>query len=378
MIYYKYMPKKKINIAVPDLSPLEKKYLNQAYDSTWISSTGKFVDKFEKKFAKICGVKHAIAVTNGTVAIHLALLAYDVKPGDEIIVPSFTYIATANAVKYVGATPIFVDVDEDNWCMDPQKIEKIITPKTKGIIAVNLYGHPADMDEINKIAKKHKLFVIEDAAESHTATYKGIPTGGLGNIGTFSFYGNKIFTSGEGGAITLNDDKLAEKIRILKGQGMDPNRRYFFLVIGYNYRMTNLSAAIATAQLERKTEILKKRNSIFKLYTEQLSEIEGISLQPKKDWATIAPWFYSITIDSKKYGMSRDNLMNLLEKKGVETRPFFIPIHSLPPYKKEYKSVDKDLPVTNKLSKIGMNLPTHNNLTANDIEYICKLIKVKK
>ena len=208
---------------------------------------------------------------NGTVALHLALLAMGVGPGDEVLIPSLTYIASANAVRYVGAEPVFVDVDPKTWCINPNLLESNISPRSKGIIAVHLYGHPADMDAINQIAKRHGLWVVEDAAEAHLAQYKGRPTGSLAAIATFSFYGNKIFTSGEGGALTLDDPDLEERIRILRGQGVDPKRRYYFPIIGYNYRLTNVACAMLCGQLERRVNILERREWIYQQYLEAIS-----------------------------------------------------------------------------------------------------------
>ena len=216
----------KIPVARPDLSGNEEKYVVDAIRTSWISSTGPYIGRFEGEFAALCGTRAAIAVCNGTVALHLALLTLDVRHGDEVIVPSLTYIATANAVRYVGAEPVFVDVDPETWCLQPKQLEDAITPRTKGIIAVHLYGHPADMDAINHIAAVNGLWVVEDAAEAPLATYRGRPTGSLAPLATFSFYGNKILTAGEGGALTLSDPGLEVRARTLRGQGMDPNRRY--------------------------------------------------------------------------------------------------------------------------------------------------------
>ena len=266
---------RKIVLAIPDLNGNEEKYISDAVKSSWISSTGGYVNRFEQEFAAFTGTHHAAGVCNGTVALHLALLALDVRPGDEVLVPSLTYIATANAVRYVGAEPVFVDVDPETWCLSPSHLEKSITRRTKGIIAVDLYGHPADMDAINHIAAVNGLWVVEDAAEAHSATYKGRPAGGLAKIGTFSFYGNKILTCGEGGALCLNDPSLYLRVKTLRGQGMDPDRRYYFPVTGYNFRLTNLACALLCAQLERKDEILARRREIFRRYQENLQGIKG-------------------------------------------------------------------------------------------------------
>jgi len=365
----------KIPVAAPDLSGHEEKYVVDAIRSSWISSTGPYLQRFEKEFAELCGTQAAIAVCNGTVALHLALLALDVRPGDEVLVPSLTYIATANAVRYVGAEPVFVDVDPCTWCIDPAKLEAAITRRTKGIIPVHLYGHPADMDAISHIAGVHGLWVVEDAAEAHLAKYKGRPVGSLAPIATFSFYGNKIFTCGEGGAITLNDKHLELRTRTLRGQGMDPQRRYYFPVTGYNFRLTNLACALLCAQLARHGEIIDRRRQIFSAYREMLAGIPGIGFQPVAAWAQPAPWLFCITVDQKEYGRSRDELMALLEEQGIETRPFFIGLHQLPPFREESQRREKKLPITDSLGSSGMNLPTYASLTDGDMERIVRAIR---
>jgi perosamine synthetase len=366
---------KKIALSIPDLSGNEEAYAVEAIRSTWISSTGKYVSDFERTFAGITGTKDAISICNGTAALHLALLAMNVRAGDEVIVPSLTYIATANAVRYVGAEPIFVDVSPETWCLNPELVELAITRKTKGIIAVHLYGHPADMDTINHIAAIHGLWVVEDAAEAHTAKYKGRLAGSLAKIGTFSFYGNKIFTCGEGGAISLNDPELALRIRTLRGQGMDPNRRYYFPITGYNFRLNNISCAILCAQLERADNIIAQRQRIFNLYRTQLDKIPGIGFQPVATWAEPAPWLFSITIDTELFGCNRDQLANYLNRNSVETRPFFIPLHTLPPFRNESNERGEHLPVSDSLALSGMNLPTYNLMTDNEVKTVCELIK---
>ena len=369
------MNKEFIPVSMPDLSGNEEAYVVQAIRSTWISSSGEFVRRFEQEFARMCGTQHAVAVSNGTVALHLAMLALEVGPGDEVLVPSLTYVATANAVQYVGAEPVFVDVDPDTWCIDPRKLEERITPRTKGIVAVHLYGHPADMDAINRIAAVHGLWVVEDAAEAHFAQYKGKTVGSLGKIATFSFYGNKIITSGEGGAITLNDSELESRIRLLRGQGMDPNQRYFFPIVGYNYRLTNVVCAILCAQLERAEQIIERRRHIYRLYSEYLSGIPGIGFQPVAPWAEITPWMFCITVDPEGFGRTRDELMDFLAKEGVETRPFFFPLHRLPPFREQARKRGIDLPVTDELAGKGLNLPTYPGLRDAQIERITKLIR---
>jgi len=368
------LPPLEIPVAIPDLSGREEEYVVEAIRSTWISSTGSYIDRFEEQFAAACGAQNAIAVSNGTVALHLAMLTHDVRPGDEVIVPSLTYIATANAVRYVGAEPVFIDVDPETWCMDPDLIEDAITSRTRGIIPVHLYGHPADMDRINHIAGIHGLWVVEDAAEAPFATYRGNPVGSLSSMATFSFFGNKVLTSGEGGAVTVSDPQLELRARTLRGQGVDPERRYFFPVTGYNFRLTNVACAMLCAQLERAAEILKRRQAIFDQYEKLLDGVPGIGFQPIADWATRSPWLFCITVDPESYGHSRDDLMNELRRHGIDTRPFFIPLHTLPPFKKNSKQRGEQLPVTTHLAQQGLNLPTYAALSNKDLHRISDVI----
>jgi perosamine synthetase len=362
----------RIRVAAPCLTGNEEAYATEAIRSSWIASTGAYVDRFERDFADLCETRAAIPVANGTLAVHLALVALGIGPGDEVIVPSLTYIATANAVTYTGATPVFADVSPDTWCLDPASVMASVTDRTKGIIPVHLYGHPADMDALQAIADEHGLWIVEDAAEAHGARYKGRRTGGLGNIGVFSFYGNKIVTSGEGGAVTVNDPNLEAKLRLYRGQGMDPERRYFFPVVGYNYRLTNVACAILCAQLERFDEIVAARRRVFERYAAQLSSIPGVGLQPVAPWAEPAPWLYCITVDKERFGRSRDELAALLEAQGIETRPFFIAIHHLPPYE---RPDSPHLPVTDALAASGLNLPTYVDLNDEDIDRVSAAIK---
>jgi perosamine synthetase len=347
----------------------------EAVRSSWISSSGAYIGRFEKEFSAFCGAQATIAVCNGTVALHLALLGLGLEPGDEVIVPSLTYIATANAVRYCGAEPVFVDVDPATWCIDPLKIEAARTSRTRGIITVDLYGHPADADAVNAIAARHGLWVVEDAAEAHGARYKGRPTGSLTEVATFSFYGNKVMTSGEGGALTTSDPELERRIRLLRGQGMDPARRYYFPITGYNYRITNIASALLCAQLERRDAILARRREIFARYRERLTGACGIGFQPVASWAETSPWLYCATVDASARGESRDALMARLEAAGVETRPFFIPLHTLPPYAAQSQARGESLPVTDALAASGINLPTFNQITPSEIDRVCDLIR---
>lgn len=355
----------RISVAQPKLQGNERKYVLDCLDTNWISSNGKYIGMFEDMFAKFCGVKHAIATNNGTTALHLALVGMDLQPGDEVIIPTVTYIATANAVRYCGATPVLVDVVAGTMNIDPADIERKITPKTKGIIPVHLYGHPADMDGVNAVASKHGLWVVEDAAEAHGAEVNGRRTGSLGHCATFSFFGNKIVTTGEGGMITTNDDALAAKLRLFRGQGMDPQRRYWFPVIGYNYRMTNIQAALGAAQMETVDRALADRNQLARWYDEALAGLSGkIVLPQEAPWAKQVFWMYNIFLADGDE-TRRDAVMRALDEMGIETRPVFYPMHVMPPYLEE-----STYPVGSLWSQRGINLPTHQDLTRDDIQRI--------
>ncbi len=368
----------KIPVSFADLTGNEEKYVAEAVRSSWISSTGPYVQRFEREFAEMCGTRAAVGVCNGTVALHLALLAMDVRPGDEVLVPSLTYVATANACRYVGAEPVFVDVDPETWCIDPHRIEDSVTRRTRGVIPVDLYGHPADMDAINQFAAVHGLWVVEDAAEAHLAQYRGQPVGGLADMTTFSFYGNKIFTCGEGGAITLSAPQLELRTRTLRGQGVDPSRRYFFPVTGYNFRLSNLACALLCAQFERREGLLTARRRVFSRYRERLTGIEGIGFQPVAPWAEPAPWMFCITVHEAAYGRSRDELAEILASEEIETRPFFVPLHRLPMFREESQRRGEQLPVTERLASSGLNLPTYSQLSDEDLDRVCEVIRTHR
>lgn len=363
--------KRFIPVAVPHFAGNEKKYVDDCMDTAWISSAGKYVSQFEEKYAEYMGIKEAISCCNGTVALHIPLIALGLQPGDEVIIPSFTYIATANAVKYCGATPVFADCLPDTWNIDPEDIKRKITDKTKGIMPVHLYGNPCDMDPIMRIAREHDLFVIEDAAECHGATYKGRKVGTFGDVSTYSFFGNKIITTGEGGMIVTNNEALANRMRILKGQGQDPNRRYWFIEVGYNYRMTNIEAAIGLAQLENIELHISDRRKVASWYKEELSGMEDyISFQETTAGAESVWWMFSILLkDAVK--ITRDQLMNRLKEDGIETRPLFYPMHQMP----VYEDPNAKCPVSEKIAAMGMNLPTHALMSRDDVKYICERLR---
>lgn len=362
---------KKIQVAVPNLSGNEKKYVDDCLDTTWISSNGKYVKQFEDEFAKYVNSKNAISCCNGTVALHVPLIALGLQPGDEVIIPSLTYIATANSVRYCGAAPVFADCLKDTWNIDPEDIKRKITNRTKGIMPVHLYGNPCDMDAIMEIAKEHNLFVLEDAAECHGAEYKGKKAGTIGQAGIFSFFGNKIITCGEGGMIVTNDEKLDAQMRQLKGQGQDPNRRYWFTEVGYNYRMTNVAAAIGLGQLEKIDEHIQERKNVASWYFEEFKDFsEYVDIQKVTEGADSVWWMFSVLLkDSVK--ISRDDVMGKMDDMGIETRPVFYPMHIMP----VYEDKNANCPVSEYVASRGMNLPTHALLSKEDVKYVCDTLK---
>ena len=357
-----------IPVAAPMLVGNERAYVLECLDSTWISSTGKYIERFETAFAEFCGTKHAISCCNGTIALHLSLMALGIAPGDEVIVPTLTFVSTANAVTYCGARPVFVDSEPKTWNLDPALIEAKITPRTKGIIAVHLYGNPAAMNEIAAIARRHGLFLVEDAAQAHGAEYEGRRVGSMGDTGVFSFYGNKIITTGEGGMVVTNDDAVASKARQLKGYGMEPGRRYWYPIIGYNYRMTNLAAAIGVAQMEKVVWHLERRREVASWYREFLGGSDNLTWQLTAESAKHVWWMFTILLDDG-CPVGRDAIMAHLLERGIETRPVGYPMHTLPPHLDPFRE-DK-LPVAERIAQGGINLPTWAGLTRKDVRYIC-------
>jgi perosamine synthetase len=361
-----------IPVAAPVLAGREKEYVADCMESGWISSSGKYVELFEAGFAEFCGVRHAVACCNGTVALHVALLALGVGPGDEVIVPTLTFVATANAVTYCGARAVFVDSEPETWNLDPAQVEAKITPRTKGIIAVHLYGHPAEMDALRAVARRRGLFVLEDAAEAHGALHKGRRAGSLGDVAAFSFYANKIIATGEGGMVVTDDDALAARVRLLRGQGMDAERRYWFPVVGYNYRMMNIPAAIGLAQLERAEWHMGRRREVADTYMRLLRGVPQLSWQTEREWTRHAYWMFTVILGDETRA-DRDGLMARLYEQGVETRPVFYPVHTLPPYRESARG--EEFPVAERLARRGISLPTWAGLSADDLSYVCERLR---
>lgn len=356
-----------ISLAQPQLNGNEYNYLMDAFLSTWISSTGKYVTQFENVFARYCGAAYGVATSNGTTAIHLALTALGIGKEDEVIVPDITFAATINAVIYTGATPVIVDIEEESWCIDPNEIRKAVTANTKAIIPVHIYGQPCDMGQICEIAKEHGLYVVEDCAEAHGAEWNGKKVGSFGIISCFSFFGNKVITTGEGGMCITNSKELEDRMRLLRDHGMSRQRKYYHEVVGYNYRMTNLQAAIGVAQVERIDEILEWRRLLEEKYRDTFAGIVGLQIQRSdlKDRKKIA-WLVSILVDEEK----RDEIIERLKQSNIDARPFFTPLSEMEIYRK----YAENCVVSKQISKRGLNLPTTNEIDEEKIKRMAGII----
>jgi perosamine synthetase len=338
----------------------------ECLDSTWISSKGKFIGLFEDGFARTVTARHATSVCNGTVALHLALLALGIGPGDEVIVPTLTYIASVNAIAYTGATPVFVDSLADTWQMDPEDVRRKLTPRTRAIMAVHLYGHPCDMDSLCAITKEHGLFLVEDCAEAIGTLYKGRPVGTFGDIGTFSFFGNKTITTGEGGMVVTNDETLHARMVHFKGQGLAAHRQYWHDVIGYNYRMTNICAAIGLAQLEQLAVFAARKKEIAARYSRNLAG-SRVGFHGEAPGASHSYWMCSILVEQPG---QRDLLRDHLAECGIETRPVFYPAHTMPMYANKFQRH----PVAEDLGWRGINLPSWPGLKDEQVDLVCQEI----
>lgn len=361
---------RRIPVSRPVLKGNELKYVSECIETNWISSIGGFVTRFENAFASWCGAPHAVATSSGTTALHLLLAALGIGPGDEVVVPDLTFVATANAVRYCGATPVFADCDPRLMLLDPDRLEEKITPRTRAVFAVHLYGHPADMDPLREIASRRGLLLLEDAAEAHGAEYKGKRAGALGHSAVFSFFGNKILTTGEGGMVLTGDERLAARMRMLRAHGMDPGRKYWFPEVGYNYRMTNLQAAVGLAQLECAAEKLAARDRVGALYDQLLAPLSRWLLLPQtRPWARRVHWLYTVHV-APGTPIGRDELATRLAGRGIETRPVVIPMHRLPAYQEENCYPGADL-----AADTGLSLPTAEDLTNEEAGRVASALR---
>jgi perosamine synthetase len=355
-----------IPVYAPDISGNEKAYVVDCLESNWISSIGKYTERFEKRCADFIGTPHAIGVSNGTVALHLALHCLDIGPGDEVIVPTFTYIASVNAIAQTGATPIFVDCRYEDWLLDPRDVEAKITARTKAIMPVHLYGIICDIKAIQEIADKYGLAIVEDCAEAMGSTLNGQHAGTFGDIGTFSFFGNKTITTGEGGLVIAANDLLAARMRKVKGQGQSLDKRYWHDEIGFNYRLTNICAAIGVAQIERIDAILDRKRAIARLYRQLLKDSD-VTFQVQQDGLVSSDWLVSLLLPVH---VNRDAVMQAMRDKGVDSRPVFYCAHQMPMYEEE-----TSFPVSEDIARRGISLPSYPALTDEDVNRVVSALK---
>lgn len=360
-----------IPVCEPVFNGREEEYLVDCIRSGWVAS-GKYIPALEEIASSQCNASEGVACSSGTAALHLATLALDIGPGDEIIVPSFTLIANANVIIMAGARPVFVDVDPEYWCIDPKKIEQALSPRTKAIVAVHMYGHPCDMDPLLEIADRFGLAVIEDAAQAHGALYKGRAVGGIGHVGCFSFYGNKIITAGEGGMIVTNDKKIADHARLLRNQAFE-EPRFIHHHLGFNYRLSNVHAAIGLGQYEMLDEKVEKKRRVAERYNALLDDAQGITLPVERDWAKNVYWMYGVVLDDAEQE-DRDRAMTRLREAGIDTRAFFYPLHRQPLYTNNdhpcYPDTSGRFPISERLWSGGFYLPSGIGLTSEDQERV--------
>jgi perosamine synthetase len=359
--------KKYFPVSQPSIGDKELAYVSDAVKSGWVSSIGKYIEQFESMFAAFCGTRYALAVSNGTTALHLALVSAGVKAGDEVIVPDLTFVASANAVAYTGAKVVLVDIDPRTLCIDAGAVERAITSRTRAVIPVHLYGHAAHMGELAAITAGRRILLLEDAAEAHGAEFDGRRVGSIGDCGIFSFYGNKVITSGEGGMLTTNDREIYQKAKLLRDHAMSAEKRYWHTEIGFNYRMTNLQAALGVAQMERIDEFIAKRRQVMQWYRDCLGTHPKLRLNREAPGTKNVYWMVCLEIE----GISEDVrtvLMTRLRSVGVDTRPYFYPISDMPMYERA------ETPVAHEVSRRGMNLPSYTDLSEGDVRQISESV----
>lgn len=372
-----------IPVNEPLLGGRELEYVTECISTGWVSSAGRFIEEFEAQWAAYCGMDYGIAVSNGTAALQVAIGCLDLQLGDEVIIPAFTIISCALAVVLNGGVPVLVDSDPRTWCMDVAQVEDRITPRTKAIIPVHIYGHPVDMDPLLELADEHGLAVVEDAAEAHAGEYlsgrsgtkpRWRRCGGMGHLSTFSFYANKLITTGEGGMVLTNDPRFAEKARHLRNLWFVPERRFYHTELGYNFRLTNLQAALGLAQLERIEQTLVKKRWMGQEYTRLLGDLRCLRLPVEEPWARQVYWMYGLVLEDAA-GMDGAELARRLQRAGVETRPFFLGMHEQPVFLARGWFRGERYPVTERLSRQGLYLPSGLTLTANQLSKVCQAVR---
>jgi perosamine synthetase len=372
-----------IPVNEPLLGRQESEYLLECVRTGWISSAGRFIDEFEQKWATYCGRKYGVAVTNGTAALQVAMECLDLEPGDEVILPTFTIISCALAVINCGGIPVLIDSNPQTWCMDVTQIEQKITSRTRAIMPVHIYGHPVDMDPLLCTAQKHGLAIIEDAAEVHGAEYlsgRNTPDanwrrcGSFGNLSCFSFYANKLITTGEGGMVLTDDEALAEKARSVRNLAFQSGRRFYHEELGFNFRLTNIQAAVGLAQLERIDQIVARKRWMGKEYTSRLKDVSALQLPTEETWARNVYWMYGVILDEST-GMDAIQFASRLRERGVETRPFFLGMHEQPVFHKRGLFLNERYPIAERMARQGFYLPSGLALTPDQLSSVCEAVK---
>ncbi|HYR42232.1 MAG TPA: DegT/DnrJ/EryC1/StrS family aminotransferase [Terriglobia bacterium] len=362
-----------IPVNEPHLGEREFELVAECVRTGWVSSSGKFITEFEDRWAAYCGRRHGVAVSNGTVALQLAVAVLDLKPGDEVIMPTFTIISCAQAVTAAGAVPVLVDSEPRTWCMDVSQIQAKLTSRTRAIMPVHIYGHPVDMDPLMDVAGRHGIAVIEDAAEAHGAEYRSRRCGSFGRMSCFSFYANKLVTTGEGGMILTDDDATADRLRSMRNLCFLPNRRFYHEELGFNYRLTNMQAALGVAQIERMDEIVRKKRWIGQEYTARLRDIKRIELPVEESWARSVYWMYGIVLSSDM-GMNAADFAAKLKEREIDTRPFFLGMHEQPVFRRKGLFKDERYPVAERIARQGLYLPSGIGLTENQLATVCDAV----
>jgi perosamine synthetase len=372
-----------IPVNEPRIGVREMKYAMDCLRTGWISSAGHYIEEFEQRWAEYCGCRYGVAVSNGTVALQAAVACLDLRPADEVIMPTFTIISCAQAVTYNGGVPVLVDADPDTWCMDVSQVEQKITPRTRAIMPVHIYGHPVDMDPLTELAGRNGLAIIEDAAEAHGAEYCSgwrdgkndwRRCGSFGTLSCFSFYANKMITTGEGGMVLTNEPALAGRLRSLRNLCFRADRRFYHTELGHNFRLTNVQAAIGLGQLEQIDKALEQKRWMGKAYTERLRDVPGLQLPVEERWARNVYWMYGVVVDEST-GMDAAEFAQRLAENGVMTRPFFLGMHEQPVFRQMGLFSDEHYPVVERLSRQGLYLPSGLTLTEEQLDRVCSAVK---
>lgn len=348
--------------------------VRECVETGWISSEGRFIPEFERKWAEFCGVEYGVAVSNGTTALQVAVAALKLEPGSEIIMPAYTIISCAIAIIEAGCVPVLVDCEPDTWCMNLDEVEAKITARTRAVMPVHMFGHPVDMRRLMQLAAKHRLFVVEDAAESHGAEVEGRRVGGIGNMGCFSFYANKIITTGEGGMVVTNDREFADRLRSLRNLGFRKDRRFLHTEIGHNYRLTNLQAAVGVAQVERVADHVEQKRWMAARYREGLAGLNQIALPVERNWAKNVYWMYGLVL-ADDVPFDAIEFARRLRNRGIDTRPFFLGMHEQPVFHDRGLFKGEKHPVSERLARRGLYVPSGLRLTQSQIDRVCDSVR---